>query len=126
MSEQRRAGEVDADAVDRLRRLATGVLDVVERDLDRRRVATAVAPRPLDADPSIGGELRLPPSSPVELVVGGRERGWRLDVRAQPVADLGRERFFFRREGQVHLEVPEATAAGARRGRRATRARRRR
>ena len=78
VGQQRRADEVDADAVDRLGRLRAGVLALVERDLNRGGAAPAVGLGPVHADPAVGRQRGLPGAAPGHLVgqvdEGGRPR----------------------------------------------------
>ena len=112
--EQRRAREVDADAVHRLRGAAAGVLDVVERDLRRasrrgRRTRAASGCRPTDrrpASPATAGPTRARRRWTRRPAV----RRWRAAMRGSR-----RERCPRRREGQVHARGPRTG-----RGRRAS------
>ena len=85
-------GEVDADPVDRLQRARPRVLHVEDRDLHRRRATAAVLDRPVDADPAVCGELRLPRPAALDLVGDRLEPRRHLEVVREPLADLGRER----------------------------------
>ena len=96
-----------------------GVLHVEERDLHRRGVAAAVPARPVDADPAVGGQLRLPRPPPGDLLVERRERpaaarGWRPATPAPPAANASSSAV----KRRSTSEVPEPVAAG---GVRATR-----
>src|SRR5262249_62021476 len=67
-----------------------------------RRPPPAVFGRPVDAAPTPGGELRLPRSSPPDLVVDRRERRRMLDVVGQPRAHLSSEGLLVVGEAEVH------------------------
>ena len=91
MSKEGRTRQVEADAVDELRGPGPGVFGVEDRHLDWRRPPTAVLGRPVEANPTLGGQAALPLPSPLDLVVEGREGGDFAEVVGQPAADLGRE-----------------------------------
>ena len=57
---------------------------------------------PVDADPPVGGERRLPAAAPRHLVLDRGERVWALDVLGEPCSGVGRERFLVGREQQIH------------------------
>src|SRR5207302_309854 len=78
----------------------------------------AVLRRPVDAHPPIGGELRLPPAAPLDLVGERREARGQVEVGAQPLAHFAGERLLLSRETQIHIygcaSAPLLPLAGAR------------
>ena len=129
VGEQRRTGEVDADTVHRLQCARPRVFHVEDRDLHRRRAATAVLRRPVDADPTVGRELCLPLPSPLDLLLERGEARRELEVRAQPGPDVLGEALLLGTEAQIHAVLraritdPRSARAGTPRTNRAARAR---
>ena len=103
MREQRGPGEVDADPVHRLQRTRPRVLHVEDRDLHRRRAPPAVRLGPVDADPAVGRELRLPRAGPTRpRRRASRSAAGSSSCAASHAADLGRERCLFGGEREIH------------------------
>ena len=67
--QDRRPHVVDAVAVHRLRRPGAGVLHVEDGHLHRRGPPAAVARRPVDPHPAVGGQAGLPFAAPLELLL---------------------------------------------------------
>ena len=105
--DERRAGVVDADAVQQLRGASAGQL-LVEDGLGRRPdAAAAVLARPEEADVARGVEPSLPVAQEGELL--GERRlvvrdalGAGGPVGGEPGADLPPELLVSRRVGEVH------------------------
>src|SRR5207302_5220204 len=87
----------------------------------QRRGAPAVLAWPLDADPAASGERALPralEAAPLDVVLGRRRR---RQVRCEPPAQLGAERFVRRGVAEVEHRPPgrdysKATTSGKERG----------